>query len=108
MTAAERRELIMATLRRERSAKIDNLAKMLGCSERTIRRDIEALTVVYPLETSPGRYGSGVKLAEEYRPQGQTLGPEQIIALREAIRNTSNPQSRMALISILDQFSPTG
>ena len=106
MSPAERQELIMATLRKERSAKVSNLANMLGCSERTVFRDIEALTLSFPLETSPGRYGGGVKLADDYQPHRSTLGPEQILALRSAVKSSTAPQQRLALLSILDQFSP--
>jgi len=106
MTAAERQELIMATLRTERKAKICNFANAFGCSERTVLRDIEALTASFPLETSPGRYDGGVKLAENYNPPGACLNPEQIQVLKRFASSASR-DDRMILNSILDQFSPT-
>ena len=107
MTAPERQELIAATLRQERRATVGNLASALGCSERTIRYDIEALSVSgFPVVTVQGRHGGGVELMEGYQPQRSSLSPEQILALREAVKNAEDPLMRMTLGSILDQFSP--
>ena len=106
MTSAERQELIMATLQKQRTAKIDNLAFALGCSERSVRRDVEALTASFPLETVQGRYGGGIKLADWYQPQRTCLGPEQIETLKR-LANSVSRKDRMILNSILDQFSPT-
>ena len=44
MTAAERQDLIVATLRKERRVTISSLVGALGCSERTIRYDLDALS----------------------------------------------------------------
>ena len=107
MTAAERQDLIVATLRKERRVTIGNLATALGCSERTVRYDIDALsTSGFPLNTIRGRHGGGVELAEWYQPHRSTLCQEQLIALREVMKNTADPQMRTALGSILDQFGP--
>lgn len=57
MGAAERRQLILDLLCQRRKETIPNLAAELGVSERTIRRDIEMLTLRYPIETACGRYG---------------------------------------------------
>ncbi len=107
MTPAERQDLIIATLRRERRATIGNLARALGCSERTIRYDIDALSVSgFALITIRGRHGGGVELAEWYQPHKSTLCPEQIYALREAMETSTDPEIRKALGSIIDQFGP--
>ena len=107
MTAPERQELIAATLRKERRATVASLASAYGCSERTIRYDIETLSISgFPVVTIQGRHGGGVELMEGYQPQRNALSPEQITVLREAIRNTEDPLKRMTLGSILDQFSP--
>ena len=107
MTAAERQDLIVATLRKERRVTVGNLAAAFGCSERTIRYDLDALsTSGFPLITIRGRHGGGVELAEWYQPHRSTLCPEQLKALREAMESTADPQTRMALGSILDQFGP--
>ena len=106
MTAAERRDLLMATLRKERKASIGNFAAVCGCNERTIRRDIEALSASgFPVETTRGRYDGGVKLADWYQPHRTTLCPEQLEVLRR-LMTSAQPEDRMILGSILDQFGP--
>ena len=52
----------MDLLCQRRRETISNLAAELGVSERTIRRDIEMLTLRYPIETVCGRYGGGVRM----------------------------------------------
>ena len=64
MGAAERRQQILELLCQRRKETVSNLAAELGVCERTIRRDIETLTLQYPVETVCGRYGGGVKLAD--------------------------------------------
>ena len=105
MTPVERQELIMATLRTQRKARISNLAVALGCSERTIYRDIDTLTLSFPLKTVQGRYTGGVELEEWYKPRQPVLNPEQILALRTAMK-TADSQTKLALSSIISQFSP--
>lgn len=106
MTAAERQDMIMATLRKERKVHVHELVSVLDCSRNTVLRDIEALTRNFPLETIRGRYGGCVKLADDYQPHQSTLGPEQILALRSAVKSSTDPRQRLALLSILDQFGP--
>lgn len=65
MGAAERRSLLLKKLRRRRYDKILNLAEEFGVSARTIRRDIEALSLTEPLYTQAGRHG-GVYMIDTY------------------------------------------
>ena len=105
MTAAERQDQIMATLRSERRVTMGRLAEMLKCNIRTICRDIESLSLSFPLVTIHGRHGGGVELAEWYQPQRATLCPEQLEVLRR-LMNSAQPEDRATLGSILDQFGP--
>lgn len=66
MTPSERREAILKVLCQRRQDKIDNLAFEFGVSVRTIKNDIEELSLAYPIETVRGRYGGGVKVADGY------------------------------------------
>jgi predicted DNA-binding transcriptional regulator YafY len=59
-----------------------NLAEELGVSERTIRRDVEMLTLRYPIETVCGRYGGGVRMADWYKQDRRRLTPRQTALLR--------------------------
>lgn len=60
MRINDRQQQIINLLCQRRSDTVQNLATELGVCERTIRRDIEELTLTYPLETVRGRYGGGV------------------------------------------------
>ena len=72
----------MDLLCQRRRETISNLAAELGVSERTIRRDIEMLTLRYPIETVCGRYGGGVRMADWYQQGRQRLTPRQTALLR--------------------------
>ena len=59
MTPSERREAILKVLCQRRQDKIDNLAFEFDVSVRTIKNDIEELSLAYPIETVRGRYYVG-------------------------------------------------
>ena len=63
MTANERRAEIMRIMTARRQESMGRLALELGVTRRTIRSDITALTVDYPLETQRGN-GGCVKVAD--------------------------------------------
>lgn len=66
MGTNERRWQLLKTICRQRHETIANLAEKFGVSERTIRRDIEVLSLSEPIYTSPGRYNGGVYVVEGY------------------------------------------
>ena len=66
MGTSERRWLILKTICRQRHETIANLAEKFGVSDRTIRRDIEVLSLSEPIYTQPGRYNGGVYVVEGY------------------------------------------
>ena len=72
----------MDLLCQRRKETIPNLAAELGVSERTIRRDIEMLTLRYPIETVCGRYGGGVRVADWDQQDRRRLTPRQTALLR--------------------------
>lgn len=82
MSAVERRQQLLELLCQRRKETIPNLAVELGVCERTIRRDIETLTLHYPIETVCGRYGGGVKIADWYYLSRRRLTPRQAALLR--------------------------
>ena len=103
MTATERQREIMNALVMRRHDSVACLAAEFGTNERTIRRDIQELSLMYPIETAPGPHG-GVMLADWYRPGRKVLAREQIDAIREAARFLEGEQ-KQALLSILAQFT---
>lgn len=73
----ERRMEIMENLCHRRHETMKNLAVEFGVSIRTIRNDIEILSLSYPLETMRGRYGGGVKVMDGFYMNRKYLKPEQ-------------------------------
>ncbi len=105
MSAAERRNGICAILNKQRMTTISELVSEFGVNERTIRRDVEELSLTYPIETVRGRYGGGIKLADWYQPHKRSLLPEQMKLLKKLATSLSG--SDLAVMnSILIQFSP--
>ena len=70
------------------------LALELGVTRRTIRSDITALTVDYPLETQHGN-GGCVKVADWYHPHRNILSCEQQRVLSERIGNCDAYQANV-------------
>ena len=66
MGTSERRCLILKTLCKRRHETIAKLAVEFDVSERTIRRDIEVLSMSEPIYTLPGRYNGGDYVVEGY------------------------------------------
>lgn len=56
----------MKIICKKRYVKISYLAAEFGVSERTIRRDIENLSLNEPIYTQPGRYNGGVYVVDGY------------------------------------------
>ena len=104
MNSAERQQAIANVLVHRRQETVANLMSEFGVSRSTILRDIAALTCSLPIETVRGRYGGGVKLADDYRPHRSTLSPEQAQAVHTAAALMSG-RERQTLLSILAQFA---
>lgn len=66
MGPAERRNAILKLLCRTRFETVANLSSRFEVSERTIRRDIEILSLTEPIFTRAGRYGGGVYVTDNY------------------------------------------
>ena len=73
----ERRQEIMETLCHRRQETMNNLAFEFGVSIRTIRNDIDILSLSYPLETVRVRYGGGVRVMDGFYMNRKYLKPEQ-------------------------------
>lgn len=82
MRINDRQKQLIDLLCQRRSDTVQNLATELGVCERTIRRDIEELTLTYPLETVRGRYGGGVRMADWYFQDRLKLSPKQTALLK--------------------------
>ena len=83
MSTAERRSEIAKLLCRRRHETISNLASQFSVSERTIRRDIEALSLLsVPLYTQSGRYG-GVYVMDGYTMERMYMQDKELYVLQK-------------------------
>ncbi|MBP2026853.1 putative DNA-binding transcriptional regulator YafY [Acetoanaerobium pronyense] len=77
MSANERRMKIIEVLCIRRQDTMSNLAAEFKVSIGTIRNDINALSLSYPLETIRGRYCGGVRVMKGYHLNRKYLKPQQ-------------------------------
>lgn len=104
MSPSERRDAIIDILCTRRFETTANLARQLEVSERTISRDLTALSCSYPIETVRGRYGGGVKMANWFHLGRSMLSAPQkdlLLKLRPALTG----QDLDVMDSILVQFA---
>lgn len=85
MGMTERQNEILRILCRRRHETISNLAAELGVSERTIRRDVEMLSLTEPLYTRSGRYDGGVYIMEGYSMNRMYFKDKETDAMRRVI-----------------------
>ena len=108
MGLVERREEILKLLISRRKSTVPILMHEFHVSEKTIRRDIRALMLKYPLETFSGN-GGGVQIPEWYAPNKNLLSKEEVTVLEELLqkaeesRRGNGYQSRI-LKQILARF----
>ncbi len=104
MRPNERREAILKVLCCRRQDTIINLANEFGVSIRTIKYDIDELTLSHPIETIRGRYGGGVKVADGYYIGRKYLKSNQKELLLKLQPELSMEDS-ILMQSIIDDFS---
>ena len=104
MGLVERREEILKLLISRRKSTVPILMHEFHVSEKTIRRDIRALMLKYPLETFSGN-GGGVQIPEWYAPNKNLLSKEVVTVLEELLQKADVYQSRI-LKQILARFGP--
>ena len=88
MGTAERRKETLALLCRRRHDTTSNLASEFCVSERTIRRDIEALSLTEPIYTQTGRYGGGIYVLDGYYIDRMYMTEQELEVLRKAMKVT--------------------
>lgn len=106
---AERRSEIMKILCRRRSETIRNLAFELEVSERTIRRDIEILSLNEPIYTQSGRYGGGVYVEKSYSMTRMYMSEEELGVLHKladmADKHELDEREQKILNSIISAYT---
>ena len=102
MRTTERRNAIMELLCERRYEKIENLAFEFSVNECTIRRDLQELSLIYPIYVKSGR-GGGVYLEEGYYPGKQYLHPDEEALLSEIFAKLTGDRKKL-MRNILRRF----
>lgn len=102
MSVTERRSEIMRIMVLRRKSTVPLLMEMFSVSEKTIRRDIRALMLEYPLESISGN-GGGVCLPDWYYPNKNLFSGEEITVLEELMPN-ANEYQKQVLKQMLAKF----
>ena len=105
MSASDRRQRLLEVLCLRRHDTYDNLANKFHVCKRTIRYDIAALMCAYPIETVCGRYGGGVKIADDYYPYRRTLNKKQVKLLIKLSAQLDG-EDLATISSIIFQLAP--
>ncbi len=106
MRANERRAEIMRILISRRNETMKKLANELGVTDRTIRSDINILTVDYPLDTVRGN-GGCVKVADWYHPHKNILNKKQQSVLISLIRKADEHEQIVLREMLAEYGSPS-
>ena len=80
----------MRLLGRYRHMTIKSLADEFGVSERTIRRDIEELSLIEPIYTQTGRYDGGVYISSNYTTDKMGMARKEIAVFNKLITYAEN------------------
>lgn len=103
-TPSERREEIIKVLCKRREDTIENLAHEFDVSVRTIKYDIEELSLAHPITTVRGRYGGGVKVLDGYYIGRKYLKPSQKELLERLSASLTGDDLRI-MKDILEEFT---
>lgn len=103
LSVNERRQEILEALCRRRKDNVKNLANEFDVSIRTIKYDIEALSLAYPIETERG-HGGCVKVADGYYLGRKYLKPSQQQLLQKLAENLSGEDLKV-MNSIFKDFA---
>lgn len=111
MGATDRRNKLLTLLCRRRHETVENLASEFGVSDRTIRRDIEALSLSVPIYTQSGRYGGGVYVVDGYCMDRIYMNEEQtqlmykLLSITESEEQLISTSEQLILRSIIEQYA---
>ena len=111
MGTAERRNEILRILCRRRHETIENLASELAVSKRTIRRDIDVLSMTYPIYTQTGKYNGGIYVMDGFFLERMYMNDTELDVLKklytiEQNNNSSLTQQELSVLaSIISTYS---
>ena len=83
MKAVERQRKLLGILYEKGHETMKNLAEILNVSERTIRRDVEFLSLSEPIYTRTGRFAGGVYIAKTNTRRTHRSKSEELLILEK-------------------------
>ena len=101
MGTAERRNEILRILCRRRHETIENLASELAVSKRTIRRDIDVLSMTYPIYTQTGKYNGGVYVMDGFFLERMYMNDTELNVLKKIYIISQNDNSLLTKQELL-------
>ena len=112
MNTAQRRSEIMKILYQRTHESMSRLANELNVSYRTISRDIDILSLTYPIYTKTGRYEGGVYIMNKNSSFGEINRAQKRAVLQKIITEVSQnavcslSENEMAIIkNILKDYT---
>ncbi len=105
MEARERQRRIVEYLSINRSTDMSRLAEELDVSIRTIQRDLNELSLHYPIVTTRGRYTGGVSFVEGFQLRRNYLTVEEQTLLEKILPHLSE-RDQIVMKKILGSFVP--
>lgn len=103
MKATERRQALLELMCERRHEKIENLAFEFSVNECTIRRDVQELSLSYPIYTVAGSHNGGVFVQDDYYLGKQYLSDEQK-ELLEAMLVNCDANQKKTMLAIIKKF----
>lgn len=106
MEARERRRQIVEYLSSNKSVDMSRLAEKFNVSIRTIQRDLNVLSLHYPIVTTRGRYAGGVSFVKGFQLRRNYLTLEEQALLEKILPHLSE-RDQIVMKQILGSFVPT-
>lgn len=103
LRATERRHALLELICERRQEKMNTLAFELGVCVKTIYRDVQELSISYPIYTIAGSHDGGVFVADDYYLGKQYLSTEQQEVLVSLLEKCDKKEQK-TIQSILNRF----
>ena len=104
MKTTERRLELIRIMCNRRYEKTENLAFEFNVSEKTVRRDIDAVSTTVPLYTKRGAYGGGVYLLGDYAAEKTYMSDSEILFLKRLSERCRSGTDRRSLQNIIKKY----
>ena len=104
MKTTERRLELIRIMCSRRYEKTENLAFEFNVSEKTVRRDIDAVSATVPLYTKRGAYGGGIYLLGDYAAEKTYMSDGDVLFLKRLSERCRSGSDRRSLQNIIKKY----